>query len=188
MTSAVRGGGGLRRLLAVASVAAAGLALIAGASGSGDRLERPSAALVFGRGLGPWRLNMPYRRAPGLIRSRVQHNLVVEDEDDPCAIQTMREDEYDGLELNWKRTAAGFRLWSIVARRPRDRSADGFVIGTATQREVQRRHPQGVTEFRNPEALGRWELVLYGRNRTYGQFWFNAHHRLVALTTGHYGC
>lgn len=156
-------------------------------AGEASALPRPLTLTYFKR-LGPWKLGVPYRKSEGLTRSRLVPSQTVGDDGGTCTFPPARQDWYGGIKLFWRDWPRAPKLWSVVTTRKGDRSADGFVIGTAKMAAARKRYGTGVTEFRDPGALGRWELYLRGPGRTYSQLWFDARGMLRALTAGYWGC
>lgn len=176
---------------AVALAAGSVLALTVAAPGSADLSANQVVRL--GRGMATWRIGMPLRTEPGLVRSE-RHR---ENDGPGCTAppaSASRIDYYRGIRLSWSFYGRKTALAEVATSRAGDRSGVGFEIGRSTFRQVRSRYRSAAISRNHVGryALGRVELVVYQRtgyeSGKYLEYWFDARGRLVAIATGVSGC
>jgi hypothetical protein len=167
--------------------ALAALALLTAPTARADTIR-------LGKGLGPWRIGITYRAAPGLMHiERYPKN------DGPGCVGgpdlAARIDYYENdIRLVWNRAFNGkLVLLGVATAHIGDRSGDGFVIGKSRMRHVLRAHPAArISRKPNKFNLGYVSATLYRRTGDetgrYFTYWFHRTGLLVALETGESGC
>jgi hypothetical protein len=176
-------------ILAFSTIASAGdVPLSGGAGGSGIRLAPSGMIMQFGRGLGPYRIEMERTISDDLIRTIRQP----QNDGGGCwggfALDSYI-DVYRGRRLGFLSGSEGRGyLDTIATTRKGDRASVGLIIGRSTLRDVRRlypavrvqRHLGGTTV-----SLKRYVGIEGAEFLTYG---FDASKRLVRLETGVGGC
>jgi len=149
----------------------------------------------MGKAVGPWRIGMAHRTAPGLLRTvrdpRELHGGCIGRE-----LGAARIDFYRDLRLYWAGQAfTKLGLYHATTLRRGDRTSRGLAIGTATLAEARRIYPharlrRGV--HAGDHEFGVAELSVYQRTGYESGkqlvLWFGADDRLVAISTGVSGC
>lgn len=149
----------------------------------------------MGRGLGGWRLGMPYRTRPGLLSSRPYPR----NRRSGCfgyPDSATRIDRYLGMRLAW----TDGTLTNVATTLPGYGSETAFRIGTARFGDVSKRFPKAQVSRRrlSPSsserqfALGS-SAILVTRNTAWEawvstRYWFDRRGSLVALETLTGGC
>ena len=183
---------GLRRALAVGAsiVALAGL----GGGAEGARASKPAYVAVLGTRIGPWRIGMSYRTAPGVVRK--EHHPERRGGGCIAGVEIAPQiDRYRGIRLAWyDRPDGSMFLAEAATTRPGDRTSRGLTVGRTTFAQARRMYPHARLEtVHHPRySLGvRW-LLVYRRTGyeaySYLNLWFDRRGRLSGIATGRGGC